>query len=118
MPPSNTVSLTPWIATAASPKPFGKSPIFVWLRNSSPSSSLKNRWQLASSQITKKSSQNPLPLFAVTPGGSPPGKKSVGRLHASGLVMSSFVEYCGWPDWKTRYHLFCGAKKKTCGAAW
>ena len=32
--------------------------------------------------------------------------------------MSSFVEYCGWPDWKTRYHLFCGAKKKTCGAAW
>jgi hypothetical protein len=49
-------------------------------------------------------------LFAVTPGGSPPGKKSTGQVHAVGFVMSSLVEYCGWPDWKTRYHFDCGAK--------
>jgi len=93
----------------ASPKPAGKLARSVSQRKSSPLSSAKNRWQLLSSQITKKSSQSPIPLCASTVGGSL-AKKFCGCDQPAGLPTSSLVEYCGWPDWKMRYHFDCGAK--------
>jgi len=37
-------------------------------------------------------------------------KKFFGALQFWGCVGSLLVEYCGWPLWKIRYHLLCGAK--------
>ena len=49
--------------------------------------------------MTQKSIQVPLPLFCVTIGGSPPGKKLVGLVQVLGWVGSAAVENDGGPVW-------------------